>query len=146
MSQGQFYLIRENKNTESVLGSVLSSLRDRDDFPLTLRLEKYEDLRSQGQLALVHIWFRELAKSFTDRGSAVDPERMKLLLKHKFLGTEDVLVGKTEIPGQVRPLPTKKGELHQFMNQVEAWASDHGCFLSMPGDSEYMKYKEAQIK
>ena len=62
------------------------------------------------------------------------------MLKHKFLGTEDVEVGKTTIPAQVRATSTlDRGEMLYFMTQVEAWAIDLGVKLTKPQNSEYSK-------
>jgi hypothetical protein len=93
------------------------------------------------------MWMAEGSKHFSAQGKDnVDPERLKLLLKYKFLGTEDIQVGSKVVPGVVRS--TKKldrGEMHDFMGKCENWLLDLGVRLTIPGDSEYMKLKEAQV-
>ena len=31
----------------------------------------------------------------------------------------------------------------EYMHKIEAWAADHGVLLPIPGENEYMKYREA---
>ena len=117
------------------------------DNGATVEISPVNKGRTWNQLALLHVWFREMANHFHERGAdlgATQADReyaMKMMMKHRFLGTKDIVVNKTTIPGQVRDLPTKRGELNYFMNQVEAWAIDHGVLLSMPHDSEYMEIR-----
>jgi hypothetical protein len=67
-------------------------------------------------------------------------EELKLMVKYKFLGTEDIEVSKTTIPAQVRRTSTlDRGEMLYFMEQVEAWCIDLGVKLTKPQNSEYSK-------
>ena len=67
-------------------------------------------------------------------------EELKLMVKYKFLGTEDIEVGSTNIPAQVRRTSAlDRGEMLQFMEQVEAWCIDLGVKLTKPQNSEYSK-------
>jgi hypothetical protein len=74
-----------------------------------------------------------------------DAEQMKALMKLKFLGTEDIVVGHTMIPGQLkRTSNLDKGEMMRFMDDIYDWALDHGVTLTIPEDSEYMKLRRRQ--
>ena len=70
----------------------------------------------------------------------VSAEDMKAILKNNFLGVEDVVIGKTVIPAQLRST-TKllKGEMHDFMEQVFQWGLDHGVTLTNPKESEFYR-------
>jgi hypothetical protein len=35
--------------------------------------------------------------------------------------------------------------MHDFMGKCESWLLDLGVKLTIPGDSEYIKLKEAQV-
>jgi hypothetical protein len=68
-------------------------------------------------------------------------------MKHKFLGTQDVKVGQTEIKGQIlSSSKLKKGEMVYFMDQVIAWAAEKGVILSLPQYNEYTELKQKQDK
>lgn len=146
MNQGAFFLITDKARVNGILGNVASTLNALPDeaFPQSLKLAEYDNPKSMTQNALIHVWFRDIAKSFTDRGNPVKEDFIKEMLKHKFLGTTDISTAKLKIPPQINKLPKHKGELHHFMSQVEEWAADHGVRLTNPADSEYMAYREAQ--
>ena len=110
--------------------------------PVTFEPKPYTDKRSLSANALLHVWFRELATHFS-RQQVYGEEQIKELLVHKFLGTEDRVVGKTVIPGQLRKTSQlNSGEMKQFMDQILAWGADHGCLVSLPKDSEYKRWME----
>lgn len=104
--------------------------------------------RSLSQNALFHVWCRELAESFTKRdktGEVYTEGQMKMLMKHQFLGYEDITIGKTEIEKQlISTRSLAKGEMYQFMEQVLAWSFDVGVPLSTPDDSEFVKLRNSQ--
>ncbi len=112
------------------------------EHPVQWKVSRYSGKRSLSQNNLYHMWCGEMAESFASRGADVDKERMSLMLKNKFLGTEDVVVSNTVIEGQVRHTSNlSPGEMCEFMDQVLAWALDCGVTLTCPADSEYMKLK-----
>lgn len=116
------------------------------ECPVVLEPKPYRDPRSLSQNALFHKWCRELSDHFTARGTEVDAESMKEMLKYKFLGTEDLVINRTVIPGQLRKTSKlTKGEMTDFMDKVYAWAADHGVMLTNPADSEYMKAHHEQV-
>jgi len=114
----------------------VESLGD-NDFVI---VEWSEKGRTMSQNATFHWWVNHAAKFFK-----LDPEAMKAVFKHMFLGYEDVVVSdKLTIPGQLKHTSDQgKPEMHYFMSQVDAWCADKGCLLPHPADSEYQKYKEA---
>lgn len=115
--------------------------------PVTWVPKVYDSRRSMPQNALFHVWVREMAKSFTERGHEITDEQMKMILKNRFLGTEDITIHNTVIPGQLRKTSNLlKGEMMVFLDQVWEWAADHGVVLQIPADSDYMRYKQETTK
>jgi hypothetical protein len=69
-------------------------------------------------------------------------EKMKTLVKYKFLGTSDLVVGKTIIKDQVRDSSSlDTGEMLEFMDKIQNWCLDLGVQLTCPEDSEFMTLK-----
>jgi hypothetical protein len=88
---------------------------------------------------------RELAEHFTAKGYEINEKEMKDLMKHKFLGVEDRVIHNTVIPGQLRESSAlDPGQMMVFLDQIWAWAADHGKTLKIPAESEYMKLKGDQ--
>jgi hypothetical protein len=114
--------------------------------PVIVEPKPYTDPRTLSQNALFHVWCQEMAEQFAERGKMqITMEQMKELMKYKFLGTEDVVINKTVIPGQLRHTSgLDKGEMTQLLDQIHDWALDHGVMLTNPADSEYMRLREAQ--
>jgi hypothetical protein len=145
MGYEKVWVIRDKRDAPQVVDDLLSWVNEWDfKNALVIKPGKYTNPRSLSQNALVHLWFNTMAKHFSKKVE-VDAEHMKLLMKNKFLGTEDVVVGSTVIEGQLkRTSKLTKGEMTYFMNQIHEWAADHGVNLPIPADSEYMKLMEAQ--
>lgn len=142
---GQYWIIRAKSEIPNIINN-LQSWADGWDFthPLVLKPSKYTNPRSLSQNALLHVWFGTMSEHFSKKVDT-NAEQMKALMKYKFLGTEDVVVGKTVIEGQLRQTSRlTKGEMTQFMDQIHEWAADHGVNLPIPQDSEYMKLREYQ--
>lgn len=126
-----------------------AALRAILDLPLVdawvVKIEPHKSRRSLPANALFHKWMGELSDYFTKRGYPIMPEEVKMLLKHKFLGsTEERQIGKTTIPPQVRSSADLNiEEMCEFMTQVEGWAIERGCYLTIPAMSQYTSYREA---
>jgi hypothetical protein len=68
-----------------------------------------------------------------------------MMMKQRFLGTYDIVIGKTVIEGQVKASSKlTKGEMVHFMDNVYHWAKDNGVLLIVPEDSEYQRMKQKQ--
>ena len=148
MSQGDFVQINNKLEVERKLPFMLKRLEQWDySTPLCIKFEPYADPRSLNQNALFHIWCRELSEAFIKKIPDATPEGVKWMMKHKFLGTQDVKVGQTEIKGQIlSSSKLKKGEMVYFMDQVIAWAAEKGVILSLPQYNEYTELKQKQDK
>jgi len=140
---GEFWKIDEPSQIAERLKHFEHHLRTNWDWqrPVTWSPKPYDAKRSLNANALAHIWFREMAASFTDRGHPITEQKMKIFMCHKFLGTEDIEIGRERIEGQVRHTSDlTSGEMKVFMDQVIAWAADHGVLLTHPQDSEYYRW------
>jgi hypothetical protein len=142
---GQFWLVQNRRDIDNVLTFFRKSLEDWNyERPVAWKLEAYSTSRSLNQNALFHMWCGQMSKHFSEKVH-VSPEDMKKLMKNEFLGTEDVVVGSTTIPNQLRSTKSlSKGEMHQFMEQVFHWGIDHGVTLTNPQDSEFQRARNAQ--
>ena len=143
---GQFWMINNRKDIDTVLRFFRRHLEDWNyERPVAWKLEAYSTARSLSQNSLFHMWCGEMSKHFSEKVS-VTPDDMKKLMKNEFLGTEDVVVGKTTIPNQLRSTRSlNKGEMHQFMEQVFHWGIDHGVQLTNPKNSEFQRAKNGEI-
>ncbi|MBC8947303.1 YbcN family protein [Xenorhabdus indica] len=118
--------------------------------PHRIIIKPWKNTRSQSQNATAHMWFGEISRFLKSNGANYSPEDVKDMLKHTFLGYEvvDRVDARTQEVEHVRTLrQTSKldtGEMFRFMEQVEQWAVDIGCFVTIPDDSEYMKLKRRQ--
>jgi hypothetical protein len=139
----EFWLIKDPLEIKDRIEAFKKFLEDEWnwDKPISWQVKEYKPRRSLSQNDLFHVWVRDMTRHFKKRGGFTGTEDdLKLMLKYKFLGTEDVEVGKTTIPAQVRATSTlDRGEMLYFMTQVEAWAIDLGVKLTKPTHSEYSK-------
>lgn len=141
----QFWLIKSKDQILERLQYFKQFLEDEWNWehPVVWEPKRYQNKRTRDQNSLVHLWFRELANHFAARGADIDEERMKELMVYQFLGTSDIQINRTTIPGQLRKTSDlDKGEMQEFMDKVLAWGLDHGVKMTVPGDSEYMRLKE----
>jgi len=141
---GVFWMIRNRKDIDDVLKFFRRSLEDWDySRPIAWKLEPYSATRSLSQNSLFHMWCGEMADHFSSKID-ITPDKVKLLMKNEFLGTEDIMVGSTEIKHQLRSTSSlTKGEMHQFMEQVFHWGLDHGVTLTNPKNSEFFRARNA---
>lgn len=146
MTQGQFFKISNLHDVDARSEHIIKALKTWDYAnPLCVKLSVYSDPRTLSQNNLFHKWCAELSKAFIKKTPSSTPENMKLLLKLKFLGVENVVVGKTVIKDQVKhSSKLDKGEMCFFLDQIYHWAIDLGVFLSIPEYSEYAKLKRKQ--
>lgn len=114
------------------------------DKPLSIAW-KAGVMRSNGQLALCHIWIRTITDYLNARtGGDYDEETMKTYLKREYgvrISRVNPINGKTE--ATLKSLGKyEKGELHEFMTRVDVYASGIGCIFPVWG--EYEELKRAQ--
>lgn len=126
------------------LGNRLGSFWNFDQHALVVNYEPYVDPRTRSQNSLYWQWLGEMATYFSEGMQQFDKDDMHDLMRHKFLGYEDRTLGNTTIRDQLRSTTRlKKLEMSEYMHQIEVWAMEHDCRLTVPHQNEYMKYREA---
>lgn len=117
------------------------------DTKLVLKYEPYTAPRSRSQLNLYREWLHRMADFFSTRGSQFTDDDMHNMLRHKYLGYETKVIGKTVIKDQLKSTANGKigkAEMSEYMTKIDIWATELGCYLPHPEDNEYTKYKEAR--
>ena len=75
----------------------------------------------------------------------VTGDDMKIIMKHMFLGYEDVVIGKVRVKKQlVSTASLSKGEMTHFLDQVYNYALNQHIFLPIPANSDYKRNKDRQ--
>ncbi len=147
---GNFYLVKNNK--EFSFTRLHRWLEDQikaqheDGNNAEIRVIAHETQRSLSANALYWMWLSQMAKSFTERGHTVDKDEMHLLMRNRFLGWHNTRkIGQTQInPTLKSTTELNKTEFCRYLEQIEAWATQHGCKLTSPISSEYREYLERQ--
>ncbi|WP_445494615.1 YbcN family protein [Photorhabdus sp. SF281] len=120
--------------------------------PHRIIIKPWKDIRSIPQNNTFHLWCGEISRYLNKNNAKLTPEDVKDALKHTFLGYEviEAIDLTTQLTERVRTLrKTSKldtGEMFYFMAQVEKWAFDIGCLVTIPNNSQYMKLKQEQDK
>lgn len=148
LSQGDTVKVFRAAEIDVRLGYIADRLKQWNyDQPCAITLKPYRNPRTLSQNAMFHAWCRELSVWVIERDPSYTPENVKLLLKQKFLGSEDIQVGKTTIKNQlIKTSSLDSGEMHHFMNEVYHWAFELGYALPIDPQSEYRKLQLQQVK
>lgn len=138
---------------KSTLGQFTRLIFDlvSSDKKYRIKLSEWRDQRSIPQNSLQHMWYAELSAYLIKRGKAfATPEWVKDAMKHTYLGYEaremvDVITGdRTQIQTLRHTSNLDTADMHHYLTQVEGWALNVGCRLTIPADSEYQKLKDKQ--
>lgn len=147
----QFIKIDQKSQIDQRLSTLHNILLEWDyTHSCKLVIQKYTNPRTLNQNALMHVWFDEITKRLKAMGFKVEDEPItesdvKLMMKHKFLGTKDIVRGSLVIPDQlVNTSDLDTGEMTHFMDQVYHWAMEKKIYLPIPQDCEYKKNKDKQ--
>lgn len=156
----QFIKIDQKSQIDQRLSTLKNILLEWDfTHSCKITFDKYTDARSLNQNALAHIWFKDISDSFKrrrlkwyyldDDGNEIgepndySPLDIKLAMKHKYLGYENIQFGKIIAEKQLKSTSDlDKGEMMHFLNQVYAFGLNNGVRLVVPQDSEYKKLKD----
>lgn len=97
------------------------------------------------------MWYAEISRYLIKRGkSFASPEWVKEAMKHTYLGYEeremiDVITGKKTTVQTLRHTASlKTGDMHHFLAQIEGWAVNIGCLLTIPDSCEYRELQRKQ--
>lgn len=124
-----------------------------ESTPIAITAKPYKSNRSLEQNNLYHQWLSDLVDFYEKKG-AIFPdgrqkkiEAMKAITKKLFLGTEDIIVNRTVIEGQLKSTSELSvGEMFFFMCQVQDWAEAQGIYLTADANSEFMRHKREQCE
>lgn len=136
-------VISDDEQRRRAIDAVMRCNLDR---PMMMTLALHEPRRTLSMNALWWMWMQELAVYFSAKAGPFSKDDIHDLMKHQFLGYDEPrTIGKTEIPRQLRSTAKlSKGEMLHLMQQVDAWAADHGCLLARPEDAEYEELARRQ--
>ena len=113
--------------------------------PMVFEWKQYRKKRSNSANNLYWLWLTDMAKFFSTPKTNFEPEDMHDLMRHEFLGYEEVVIGHTVLKPKLKSTADDDtAEFCEYMQQVDHWSIDHGCSLPRPEDNFYSKYKEAQ--
>lgn len=142
--------VKLHKSNLSAIGQKLQTMLAAGEC-YRLIIKPWRDKRSLSQNNLSHMWYQELSDYLIKRGKTfATPEWVKDAMKHTYLGYEqremiDVITGeKTSIRSLRHTSDLDTGEMHFFMTQVEGWALNIGCRLTIPDDCEYAQLRDKQ--
>lgn len=139
---------------KSTLGQFTKLIFDlvSSDKKYRIKFSAWRDQRSIPQNSLQHMWYAELSAYLIKRGKPfASPEWVKDAMKHTYLGYEnremvDVVTGeRTQIQTLRHTSGLDTGDMHHYLTQVEGWALNVGCRLTIPADSEYNQLRQKQV-
>lgn len=151
-----FVSMKDFKLTLSSLGCLvteLTKLLKNSNKSYRVNVVEWREKRSLSQNALFHVWVGELSNYLISKGRKdAGKEFSKDLLKHTFLGYEDVkrvnaLTGEVVFTSTLKQ--TSKlgvGEMTYFMSQCYSWCLDIGLMLPIPETSEYYQLMQSQTE
>jgi len=122
----------------------ISNLKINKDELFEVVVKQHKSKRSLNQNALYWKWLGLMAKHFSAKHGTFTNDHMHKLMRHKFLGYEDELIGNTEIKGQLKSTKELNAQgMSKYMQEINSWSCDLGLLLPSPTDAEYedlMKY------
>jgi len=150
--QGNYFLVKKIDHD-----SVLNAHKYVDEHlnciagtgkTAAVKVEEYKSPRSLSANSLYWLWLSEIAGFLTKKGREATKEDLHDLMRHKFLGYHPKRkVGRTEIGSTLKS--TRKLNTSEFcfyLQQIDAWASEIGCFVTSPMDCEYRRFLDKQNK
>jgi len=149
ITQGDHVKITSRNDIEKRMEYLTKRIQAWDyTVPCVIRVEAYVPVTSTSQSRLFHMWCREIAgKWIKEKPTPEDEATIKMLMKHKFLGTQDYEFKSTIVAGQVKSTnKLSAGEWCFFLDQVYDLATKGGVMLTIPMDSDYSKLKRKQVE
>lgn len=84
-------------------------------------------------------WFIVMGEYFIECGYVFIKDDVYDLMCYKFFGYEIKIVGQIEIIKLCSIIELDKGEMIDYMMQIDNWCVDYGCLLFKFEDSEYQQ-------
>ncbi len=143
--------LKLNKTSRGYVFSQLDNLVLDTNKTYRVSICEWREKRSLSQNAFQHVCYQEISKYLVSKGRTDwTPEVVKLNLKNKFLGWQtvdlvDVETGEVAQKDMIRSTAKLDvGESCHYTTQILAWASDIGCLIKVPENSDYFKYLQEQ--
>jgi len=122
----------------SAFCSRVKATWNKEEMPeMELVWQPVVHIRSIAQNRLYWQWMDHLAKYFTEHGHPLTKDQAHDLMCHTFLGYYTRKIGQTEVTSlrtTTWPKRLDTGEMSYYMDQIDAWAVDKGCYLPTPAD------------
>lgn len=133
------------KLNASSIGSFIQELW-RLDLTKSYRVNVvgWRERRSNDQNSLYWKWMAELAKQAYVNSKQFDGETWAEFFKKYYCPDKqvDMPLGPPTIVKSTTNLDT--GEMHHYLNKIQAWCMSEGYSLTIPQDSEYQKLLDKQ--
>lgn len=140
-------IIRESGEIDTrleTLGTRLNFAWDFKTAPCHVTVKPYQNRITRAQQNLYWRWLGILAEGLSGPLAKYGKDDFHDLMRHKFLGTEELLIGGEVITRLPSTTKLDRLAMARYMDQIEAWATDMGILLPIPADNEYAKFREAQ--
>ncbi|MCJ8293518.1 MAG: recombination protein NinB [Colwellia sp.] len=141
--------MKDFKLTFSSLGYLVQEitklLTSNQNKSFRVNIVGWKEKRSLSQNNLYWKWMGELAKQAKPNGKRFDGEVWAELFKSHYCPekTIDLPFGEQSIFKSTTKLDT--GEMHFYLNQIEAWCMQQGYLLTIPDNCEYKELLDRQI-
>jgi len=136
-------VVRKPEDLEPAMAALAKRILGFWDFagqPVEIEYKPAVDRRSLSQNAQFWAICEDCAEHFSGKGRHTTRDEMHDLFCYMFLGTADIVIGKTVIPQQMRRTSKlDKGEFSHLLNEVICWALDKGVPIRNPHDGEFMQ-------
>lgn len=144
-------LCLHSSNIKSIFSTLIELVESGKRYRLIIKI--WKDKRTIDQNSLSHMWYTDIAEQANKRlkTNSYTMNSVKHDLKEMFLGYEEI-EHKNVITGEltkklelIKTSDLDAGEMHFFLQQVEAWSYQNGFKLRIPNDSEYRKLQLEQV-
>ena len=136
------YTVTSMQMLDQVYQDALRGIEDHGFIKLEW---KAGSTRSMNQNDLYWMWLGEISQQTSERsGKDFKKDDLHEWLRAEYLGYESKYVGNKHIRLLKSTTQLTKGEMYFYMQQVDAFAHQHGFKLTIPDDSEYMKLKQRE--
>tara|TARA_R110000744_G_scaffold286145_1_gene397467 strand:+ start:2430 stop:2873 length:444 start_codon:yes stop_codon:yes gene_type:complete len=143
MTQGDFIKVSSKEEIAKRMPLWVKRLEEWDyTTACCIKLEPYGNPKSMSQIALFHIWCREIEEQMKVKAPQATDYAWELWFRKRFIGEDSYKLGSTSVTS-VKPLPKGKGAMCKFMDQVFDYCNHKiDVKLSMPKASEFLERRK----
>ena len=107
-------------------------------------IKPWRESRSLSQNSLYWKWMGELAPQAKINGKQFSPEIWAEFFKKWYCPSKSVEMPLGEGSTTKTTTNLDTGEMHHYLNNIQAWCMSEGYHLTIPSDSEYQKLIDRQ--